>query len=78
MYKLNKKYEGQDVTVYTPNNEVIKLEHASQKDFEKAYKIKGNEKFITKLNKAEEKEILEDKEIEKEIIKEEKNKSAKK
>lgn len=46
MYKLKKEFKGQNVIVCTPNNLYIKLEHANQAEFEKAYKIKGNEKFI--------------------------------
>lgn len=55
MYKLKKEYKGQNVTVYTPDKKVIKLENADQKEFEKAIKIKGNEKFIENDNKVEKK-----------------------
>jgi len=50
MYTLKKEYKGQNVIVYTPNNQVIKLESASQEEFKIAYEIKGNEKFISKTN----------------------------
>ncbi len=46
MYKLKKEYKGQDVIVYMPDHSVIKLETATDKELEKAFKQKGNEKFI--------------------------------
>lgn len=53
MYKLKKEYIGQNVTVYTPDRQVIKLEGATQDEFKLAYKINGNERFID-LDKKEE------------------------
>lgn len=46
MYKLKKEFAGQNVIVYMPDHTVIKLESATEKELEKAYKQKGNEKFI--------------------------------
>lgn len=46
MYKLKKEFLNQEVVVYTPGNRVIKLDSATQEEFEIALKIKGNEKFI--------------------------------
>jgi len=64
MYTLKKEFKGQNVTVYTPNKQIIKLESATQDEFKIAYEIKGNEKFISKVGKQEKKEV-------EEIIKEE-------
>ena len=59
MYKLKKEFKGQSVIVYTPKNKVIKLEGASQKELEEAFKIKGNEKFIENDGKGEPKKVEE-------------------
>jgi len=72
MYKINKEYIGQSVTVFTPDNRVIKLDSATQEEFKIAYAIKGNEKFITIENKKEiqkDEPKIEVKEIEEEITK---------
>lgn len=62
MYKLKKEYKGQDVTCFFPDGSFVKLEHASDEDFAKVYKVKGYQKFIDidKRTKAA-KEIKEDK-----------------
>jgi len=46
MYKLKEEYKHQNVIVYTPNRQVIKLDTATQDEFKVAFEIKGNEKFI--------------------------------
>ena len=47
-YKLNPEYKGQKVVVNSPKGAIYHLENATQKQFELAYAIKGNEKFIIK------------------------------
>lgn len=46
MYKLNKNYKGQNVTCYFPDGSCIRLDIATDKEFEKVYKVKGYQKFI--------------------------------
>jgi len=46
MYKLKKEYIGQDVTCFLSNKKIIKLELATESEFEEIYKIPGNRKFI--------------------------------
>lgn len=61
MYKLKKEYFDQKVVVYTPSNKVIKLDNATQEQFAEVFKIKGNEKFISKGKKETEEVINEPK-----------------
>lgn len=62
MYKLKKEFKGQNVIVYTPDKKAIRLDNATQEEFAKVLKIKGNEKFIdgaksTETKKAEPKKV---------------------
>ena len=70
MYKLKKEFIGQNVTVFTPDKKVIKLENATQEEFEIVMKIKGNEKFINTGNLSnDEKKAIKEAEAAKKIVK---------